>query len=44
LVGPSKEDYLFGKNSADVKSYSEAFKIWKQQTTMLFGPTVPPKY
>lgn len=43
LVGPSKEDLLFGKDSANVKRYSEAFKIWKEQTALLFGPTLPPK-
>jgi kynurenine 3-monooxygenase len=42
LVGPCKEDYLFGKHAADVKRYSEMVQIWKKQTAFLFGPTLPP--
>jgi kynurenine 3-monooxygenase len=41
LVGPSKEDLMFGRDSASLKRYSEILKSWKQQTMLIGGPTVP---
>ena len=41
LVGPSKEDFMFGRNSSGLKRYSEILKGWKQQTMLIGGPTVP---
>ena len=41
FTGPSKEDFLFGKNSSTTKRYSEVIKIWEQQTKLLGGPNVP---
>jgi len=42
LIGPCKEDYLFGKHSAEMKPYSEVVKTWRRQTKFLFGATMPP--
>ena len=41
-VGPSKEDLMFGKFSANTLRYSEALKVWQQQTAYLLGLTLPP--
>lgn len=39
--GPSKEDLMFGKQSANTHSYSECVKIWKDQAKFLGGANVP---
>lgn len=41
FTGPSKEDMLFGKESAVTKRYSEIVEHWKQQTSWLGGPNFP---
>lgn len=41
FTGPSKEDLLFGKESAFTKRYSEIVEHWKQQTNWLGGPNFP---
>jgi len=41
IVGPSKEDLLFGTNSSTIQKYTDIFNVWKQQTKFLGGPNVP---
>lgn len=41
IVGPTKEDLLFGKQSVTISRYSEAVELWKQQTRYLGGPNIP---
>jgi kynurenine 3-monooxygenase len=41
LMGPSKEDLMYGKFSSEIKRYSDIFKTWVQQTKWLGGPNIP---
>jgi hypothetical protein len=40
-MGPSKEDMLFGKQSSTISRYTDAVKVWKNQTRFLGGPNIP---
>ena len=41
IVGPSKEDLLFGTSSSVIQKYTDIYNVWKQQTKYLGGPNIP---
>ena len=43
LMGPSREDLMFGKNSAVIQRYSTIYKIWLNQAKWFGGANIPMK-
>jgi kynurenine 3-monooxygenase len=41
LMGPSKEDLMYGKYSNEIKKYSDIYKTWLDQTKWLGGANLP---
>jgi kynurenine 3-monooxygenase len=43
LMGPSREDLMFGKNSSVIQRYSTIYKIWLNQAKWFGGANIPIK-